>query len=129
MLITNQLKSLIKYHEAADKSIVAELIDKSYIINETQDVVDLMGELWEQDCRLIIIGKDHFNKDFFDLRTGLAGDILQKFSNYKLKLVITGDVSEYKSNNFQKFVRECNQGNMIQFLPDTETALSGILEK
>jgi hypothetical protein len=102
------------------------LIDKNITINDTQDVVDLMGELWEHDCRLIIIGKDHFNKDFFDLRSGLAGDILQKFSNYKLKLVITGDLSEYKSINFQKFVRECNQGNLIHFLPDIETALSGI---
>jgi hypothetical protein len=118
------MQSILKFHQVADKSIVAELIDKSFVINETQDIVDLMGELWDHDCRLIIIGKDHFNKDFFDLRTGLAGDILQKFSNYKLKLVITGNISEYKSTNFQKFVRESNQGNLIRFLPDTETALS-----
>ena len=34
-----------------------------------------------------------FDGAFFNLRTGLAGEIMQKFVNYHLRLVIIGDLS------------------------------------
>jgi len=101
-----------KYNKTNNNSIIAELTDNKFSINVTQDALDLMGNLGSSDCTKIIIQERNLHKDFFNLKTGLAGDILQKFSNYRVKLAIIGDFSKYKSKSLQDFIRECNKGNM-----------------
>jgi len=39
------------------------------------------------------LNKSAICDDFFDLSTGLAGEILQKFVNYHVKIAIVGDFS------------------------------------
>ena len=39
----------------------------------------------------IIVKKEIFNSSFYDLKTGLAGDILQKVVTYSRLLGIVGD--------------------------------------
>jgi hypothetical protein len=113
----------IKYHETGNNSVIAELTDNDFIINETQDALDLMGNLSSPDCYKIIIPERNLHKDFFNLKSGLAGDVLQKFSNYRMKLAVTGDFSKYKSKSLQDFIRESNKGNRIYFLDSVEAAL------
>lgn len=114
---------LIKYHISDSNRVVAELTDRDFMINETQDAVGLMGELWEYDCRRIVIHKENLNEAFFDLKTGLAGDILQKFSNYNVRLAIVGEFSGYTSKSLQDFIRECNQRKQILFLEEIDSAI------
>lgn len=53
--------------------------------------------------------------DFFILSTGIAGEILQKFINYHLKIAIVGDYSRYTSKPLKDFIYESNNGNSILF--------------
>jgi hypothetical protein len=62
--------------------------------------------------------------DFFDLKSGLAGEILQKFSNYRVKLALAGDFSEIRSKSLKDFIRECNRGKTIFFVNSINDALS-----
>lgn len=119
----------IKYHKTNNNSFIAELTDNKFLINVTQDVLDLMGNLRSLDCTKIIIPEQNLHNDFFNLKTGLAGDILQIFSNYKVKLAIIGDFSKYKSKSLQDFIRESNKGNMIYFLDSVESALTRLEKK
>ncbi|MGL1447015.1 DUF4180 domain-containing protein, partial [Vibrio parahaemolyticus] len=43
---------------------------------------------------------------FFDLHSGLAGEVVQKFANYRVGLVVVGDVTEHlaASAAFRDFV-------------------------
>jgi hypothetical protein len=66
--------------------------------------------------------------EFFDLKSGFAGEILQKFSNYRMKLAIIGDFSEIKSKSLRDFIRESNNRRTISFVSSIEEALS-ILDK
>ena len=115
---------MIKYRQDKNNSIIAEITDKNYIVNDAQDILNLMADVGMNNCNRIIIHENNLNKDFFDLKTRLAGEILQKFSNYKFKLAIIGDFSKYESNSLQDFIRECNRGKMILFVNDLDTALS-----
>ncbi|MFZ2340826.1 MAG: DUF4180 domain-containing protein [Bacteroidales bacterium] len=63
------------------------------------------------------------NKDFFDLKTKIAGDILQKFSNYRMKLAIIGDFSAIKSKSLRDFIRESNNAGTINFVGSMEEAM------
>ncbi|WP_082398712.1 DUF4180 domain-containing protein [Merdimmobilis hominis] len=47
------------------------------------------------------------------LSSGLAGEILEKFVQYQVKLAIVGDFSQYTSKPLQDFSRESNQGNTV----------------
>lgn len=102
---------------------IAELKDNSFIISSTQDALDLLSDLWSENCASIIVNESNLHSDFFRLHTGLAGDILQKFSTYTFKLAIVGDFSKYKSKSFQDFIRESNKGNRIFFADNINTAI------
>ena len=58
--------------------------------------------------------------EFFALRTGVAGAVVQKFVNYRLRLVVVGDVSEHvaASTALRDFVRESNRGGQPWFVAD-----------
>ena len=114
---------MIKYHKIADNKIIAELTDDNFIISQVQDVLDIMGDMGSYGCNRIILHEKHLHKDFFNLKTGLAGDILQKFSNYHVKLAIVGDFSQYHSKSLRDFILESNKGNRIFFVENMDSAL------
>ena len=71
-----------------DGLIFLEIRSEEQFINNVQDVPDLFGELYGQYYDGIILYERNITHDFFDLQTKLAGEILQKFSNYRIRLVI-----------------------------------------
>ena len=113
---------MFKFHDIGGKKI-AELTAENVVIREAQDMLELMADLGYQECSRMIIYEKNLSKDFFNLKTKLAGDILQKFSNYKMKLSIVGDFSKYTSKSLRDFIRESNRGNMIFFVEDLQSAL------
>ena len=119
---------MFKFHDIQNTS-VAELTDENFIISDVQDAVDLMGNLSFSGCSRIIIRESHLTADFFRIKTRLAGEILQKFSNYRIKLAIVGDFSKYKSKSLQDFICESNKGNRIFFVENIEAALIRLTTK
>jgi hypothetical protein len=120
---------MFKQHQI-ENTVIAELTDGNFIISHAQDVLDLMGDLIAVDnCNRIILRENNLHADFFSLRTGLAGEIFQKFSNYKFKLAIIGDFSKYTSKSFQDLIRENNKGNRIFFVENIDEALRKLSSK
>lgn len=117
---------MLKFHENKNV-VVAELSDENSIISEPQDILDLMGDCVSNNCHRIIINVRNLHADFFRLQTGLAGEILQKFSNYNFKLAIVGDFSKYKSKSLQDFIRESNKGRSLLFVSTLKDALNRII--
>lgn len=115
---------MFKYHTT--DNIIAELTETGFVIAETQDGVDLLGELVAENCSRIIIYEKNLHADFFRLHTGLAGDILQKFSNYRIRLAIIGDFSKFTSKSLQDFIRESNRGKSICFVSSFEEAVTNL---
>ena len=113
---------MFTFHKINDQTI-AELTDKNFVINEVQDALDLMADVVYNGFSRMIIYEYNLNKNFFDLKTKLAGEILQKFSNYHFKLAIVGDFSKYESKSLQDFIRESNRGKLIFFAEDLQSAL------
>ncbi|MFC5528860.1 DUF4180 domain-containing protein [Cohnella yongneupensis] len=105
-------------------SLVAIVESDEIVIGEVQDALDLMATVqYTADCTKMLIEKSCFTEDFFELKTKLAGDILQKFTTYQVKLAIVGDFGAYDSKSLKDFIYECNKGTQIFFLPDQATAL------
>ena len=111
-----------------EKGTSVAVIDRLRKLGEIRDILDLMAELWFNNrCTGMIVAKESFDEAFFDLRTGLAGEILQKFSNYRMKLAIVGDFSGYASKSLRDFMVECNRGGLVFFVDSEEAALKALL--
>jgi hypothetical protein len=94
------------------------------LIGDVQSALDLMATVkYEAGCDHIVIDKSLLSESFFDLKTRLAGDILQKFTNYRVKVAFVGDFSVYPNQSFQDFIYECNSGNDFFFLPTEQQAI------
>jgi len=112
---------MIKYH-VVNNLTIAEAVDHGKITSS--DILDLMAEARYNDSGCMIIHAEDLGKDFFDLKTGIAGELLQKFSNYRMRLSIVGDLSDIKSKSLKDFIRESNRTGIITFVYTVEEALT-----
>jgi hypothetical protein len=87
-------------------------------LRDDHDAIAVIGEAMSQKARLVVIPALRLTADFFQLRTGVAGAMLQKFVNYRLRVAIIGDFSELASNSsaLHAFIQESNRGGAIWFL-------------
>jgi hypothetical protein len=115
---------MIKFIQPGSSSKIAEIEKGSVRISSAGDILDIMGEVGFHDCDKMIIHSDVFSREFFDLNTGMAGEILQKFSNYRMRLVIVGDFAHLGSKSWRDFIRESNRGRSVNFLSSVDDAIS-----
>jgi hypothetical protein len=87
-------------------------------IRDERSATDLVGEALHIGAETVVVPVERLAPAFFDLRTGLAGAIVNKFAVYRLRLVIVGDVSPFEqaSNAFRDFVREANRSQQLWFV-------------
>lgn len=106
------------------KAMVAEVAVNGMLLAVPEDVNDLLGNAYYQGFDGMIISADKISPRFFDLKTRLAGEILQKFSTFQMRLAIVGDFSVFPSESLKSFIYESNRGGLIHFSPTTADALA-----
>ncbi|WP_433044378.1 DUF4180 domain-containing protein [Dactylosporangium sp. CS-033363] len=81
---------------------------------------DLVGDAFGHDVDLVVVPAGRLADDFWVLRTGVAGEILQKLVNYRLRLAVLGDIAAQvaASDALRDLVRESNRGRHAWFLAD-----------
>jgi hypothetical protein len=89
-------------------------------IASERDATDILGETFSAGAQLVVIPLSRLAPAFLDLKTRLAGELLQKFVTYHRQVVIVGDVSDAvaKSEALRAFVGESNRGRAVWFVPD-----------
>ena len=112
---------ILKNHTTKNGKRATEVIASDTLIDSAELMLEIMTGAG--DCELLIMYQDAFHPAFFDLSTRLAGEILQKFSNYRLLLAIIGDFTSYDSKSLQDFIRESNRLGVIRFVGSLEEAL------
>jgi hypothetical protein len=81
-------------------------------------VRDLGAEAYGAGASILALPVDRLEPSFFDLRSGVAGDILQAAVTYRFRLAIIGELPEpaASSRAFAALVRESNAGTHHWFL-------------
>lgn len=103
---------------------IAHVTADGIIISGAQSAVDLMMTVkYETGTKNIAVSKKLIPEKFFILSSGLAGEILQKFINYKFRIAIYGDYTEYTSKPLKDFIYESNKGRDVFFTDDLESAI------
>lgn len=90
------------------------------VIASEQDALDAMGAAYGLEIDRLAIPVALLAEDFFRLRTGLAGAVLQKFQNYGMRVALIGDISRYTavSGPLRDFVGESNRHGSVLVVDD-----------
>ncbi|MEU7616067.1 DUF4180 domain-containing protein [Micromonospora rifamycinica] len=88
------------------------------------DATEVIGAALGHRVELVVLPVRRLAAEFFTLRTGVAGEVVQKFANYRLRLVVVGDVAGHvtRSTALRDFVVEADRGGQLWFV-DTLAAL------
>lgn len=104
---------------------LAVIHSEETLITDAQSALDLIATVnYYHGINRLIIAKNAIIESFFNLSTGVAGEVLQKFSNYGGKIAIIGDFSGYKSKALHDFIYECNKGNTAFFVMTEKEAMA-----
>ncbi len=71
----------IEIHQSGETKI-AEVISDDVLINDAEQGLQLLVDLYYQGFDKVIVHEKNITPEFFDLKTRLAGEVLQKFSNF-----------------------------------------------
>ena len=112
----------VKTHTVNDINI-SELNSGNLIISNIEDATDLVGNLYYSGSERVVIHERNITPGFFDLKNKMAGEVLQKFSNYRIRLAIVGDFEAYTSESLKRFIHESNSGKHINFVSSLEVAI------
>lgn len=89
-------------------------------IRSDRDAVDLIGRALSERCGLVVLPVERLGDDFFQLKTRILGDVIQKFVNYERHLAILGNIDRHleASKALRDFVYETNRGRQVWFVKD-----------
>ena len=87
---------------------------------DTTTANDLLGEAWGAEAELVVVPVERLANGFLDLSTRIAGEVIQKFTNYRMRLAFVGDIAARveASRSLRDFVYESNKGGQVWFLND-----------
>lgn len=85
-----------------------------------QDTNDLISAAWEHEAAWLVLPAARVHPDFFRLETRIAGELIQKFVNYRLHCAVVGDISAHlaASKSLRDFAYETNHGRVFWLLDD-----------
>ncbi|MGW0630434.1 DUF4180 domain-containing protein [Streptomyces sp. NPDC002758] len=92
------------------------------LLDSESTALDLIGDAIGRDAQLVAVPVERIVDEFFRLRSGVAGAVVQKFANYRLRLAVLGDISAHVSASeaLRDFVYEANRGDQLWFLADSD---------
>ncbi|MEA4906372.1 MAG: DUF4180 domain-containing protein [Anaerolineaceae bacterium] len=103
-------------------TIVESLPGSGQIANEN-DVLDLVAACGEHGSDRLLLHEGNLSADFYDLRSGLAGVVMLKLSNYRLRAAAVLPPEKSGQGRFGEMVLETNRGRQFRVYPEREAAL------
>lgn len=89
---------------------------------------ELVGGCFEHDTQLLLLDHGALPARFFDLSSGVAGDLAQKLTNYGIRAAAVVPDPELHSDSFQAFAREAAHSGQFRFFRSRDQAIKWLME-
>jgi hypothetical protein len=89
-------------------------------IREAADIANALSA--GMDGGGLLLDESQLGEKFFDLRSGLAGEVLQKFTNYRVRLAIVIADGSAHGARFSELVHEHRAHNAVRFFENAKLA-------
>jgi PadR family transcriptional regulator, regulatory protein AphA len=91
------------------------------------DALDLMSGCYEGDTNLVMLMPGSLTQDFFRLRSGLAGAVLQKFANYSV--VAAAVITQEIKGKFNEVLNESQKSSSFRAFSSVAAAEEWLLQQ
>lgn len=98
-----------------------EVLPDGRVIGSERDASNLISLCVENGLCAVLVHDMALSDDFLRLKTGIAGAILQKFTNYNIKLAIVVDKNRM-STRFKELANELNSGKAFGVFDSAQAA-------
>lgn len=105
-----------------------ELISTTKPLSAENDALDLVALCFEHETYALMIHYAALSEDFFKLKTKLAGNLIQKFINYNIKVVAIIPQEIIHNGRFKEMIVEANKGNHFRMYESKEGAERWLLK-
>jgi hypothetical protein len=106
--------------ERGKDQMILVATDSNIRLESAQDIPDLIGACWGMDG--VILHETDLASGFFDLRSGLLGELFQKCTNYNLRLAMVLLEPASHGERFSELVHEHHAHKLIRFFAATAAA-------
>jgi len=104
----------------SEKREIVIATDAGISIQSFSDIADALGACL--GAAGLILTEGDLTPEFFDLRSGLAGELFQKFTNYKLRVAIVLPDPDAYGERISELAYEHKAHNMIRFVRSKDEA-------
>lgn len=116
---------------------IVEVVNSKYIelisaitpLSTEKDALDLVSLSMEHGTNLLMVHYPVLSQDFFKLKTGVAGAIIQKLINYNIKAAAVIPQEFIQKGRFKEMALEANKGNHFRMYGSKEEAEEWLLQK
>lgn len=105
-----------------------ELMSAAEPLRTENDALDLIALGWEHETQAVLIHGEALSEDFFKLRTKSAGDMIQKFTNYGMKVAAIIPRETTQQGRFKEMASETNNGPHFRIYDRIEEAEQWLLQ-
>ena len=125
-IMEEESKMNYQINEIDNKKYI-ELISVKEPFNNENDALDLIALCWEHETYYIMLHSSVLSQDFFNLKTKFAGNFIQKFINYNIKVVAVFPQELVQKGRFKEMALETNKGNHFRMYETKEEAETWLL--
>ncbi len=86
--------------------------------------LDAVAACFERRTQALLLDRPALPPEFFDLRTGLTGELVQKLAQYGIRLACVVPDLSAQPERFQEFAREAGRGERIRFFASKSDAVA-----
>jgi len=104
-----------------------ECLPDSELLDSENRALDLVAACGEASTTNLMIHAANLTPDFYQLKTGLAGNILLKFSNYHLRVAAVLTEELVNQGRFREMALETNRGSHFRIFYNPQAAEDWLL--
>lgn len=98
-------------------------------LEQVKDGISTIESCFAHDCHRVLVESQAWPPAFFDLRTGFAGEYLQKLVNYGIRLAGVFPSEDGYGERFREFLREAKRGKAFRAFADRAAAEAWLAER
>lgn len=114
---------IMSYTLNSDKELrYVHFNDSETKLETGRDILDIITALAENDTQFVLFDSETLSKDFFELKKGLIGTLLQKFAMYHIKsAIVINDANSLKSK-FRNLIAESRKQDILELFTNITDA-------
>jgi hypothetical protein len=120
LAIRNSLSSTSRNNHMDEERKSVTAAEAGIHIQDFRDINDALSAC--ADATGLILTEHDLAGNFFDLRSGLAGEVFQKFTNYQVRLAIVVPDPAVYGRRFSELAYEHRTHNLIRIVPSVAAA-------